>query len=65
MTAASSTGFFHACPVLIAVRMTNASLAGSKILVDISLFSVVFISNCFTFRHSHILCHINCAHSHS
>lgn len=55
MTAAS-TGFFHACPILIAVRLTNAHL-DSKILFDISLFSVVFISNNLTFHHSHILCH--------
>lgn len=65
MTAASSTGFFHACPVLIAVHMTNASLADSKIPFDISLFSVVFISNGFTFYHSYIMCHKNSAHSHS
>lgn len=38
MTAASSTGFFHACTVLIAVCMTNSSLGYSKMLFDISLF---------------------------
>lgn len=31
MTAASSTDFFHACPLLIAAGMTTASLADGKI----------------------------------
>lgn len=56
MIAASSAGFFHACPILIAVRLTNARL-DSKIPFDVSLFSVVFISNSLTFHHSRILCH--------